>query len=64
MNTSNKQSNQQDPANAGRKDKDRGRPNATDEQVSEEQRKNQEQMGVRPDHKTEDMEKGKRGTFP
>lgn len=28
------------------------------------QRENEERMGVRPDHKTEDMEKKQRGTFP
>lgn len=28
------------------------------------QEKNREDMGVNPDHKTQDMERGKRGTFP
>ena len=30
----------------------------------EKQRENQADLGVTPEHKTEDMEKGKRGTFP
>lgn len=28
------------------------------------QEKNREEMGVTPEHKTQDMERGKRGTFP
>jgi len=30
----------------------------------EKQQENREEMGVQEDHKTQDMEKGKRGTFP
>lgn len=28
------------------------------------QERNRKDMGVAPDHRTQDMEKGKRGTFP
>lgn len=31
---------------------------------SAEHRENQEELGVGPDHRTEDMKRGHRGTFP
>jgi hypothetical protein len=31
---------------------------------SEEHRENQQELGVGPDHRTEDMKRGHRGTFP